>query len=185
MTRNARGSGHLGFANGAWPPDRSAATKIYGTARWWRPRPGRLHRPFGQPGRLQEFPESHVDGLQGPIWTAWRLQRATWTAREAAMGGPGGSSKLFGLLGRLKRPPFGEPGRLQMEYESYWAAREAAESHLDCPGNCRDRLGQPRRQQKGFRPLKPLHRASVREATEGFRPPKPWLRASRQKWGLG
>ena len=51
VKRNAHGSGHLGFANGAWPPDRSAATKIYGTVRWWRPRPGRLQKPFGQPGR--------------------------------------------------------------------------------------------------------------------------------------
>ena len=31
VERNAHGSGHLGFANGAWPPDRSAATKICGT----------------------------------------------------------------------------------------------------------------------------------------------------------
>ena len=28
--------------------------------------------------------------------------------------------------------------------------RWAAESHLDCPGNSRDRLGQPRRQQKAI-----------------------------------
>ena len=51
VTRNAHGSSHLGFANGAWPPDRSAATKIYETVRRWRPRPGRLQNPFRQPGR--------------------------------------------------------------------------------------------------------------------------------------
>ena len=31
VERNAHGSGHLGFANRVWPPDRSAATKICGT----------------------------------------------------------------------------------------------------------------------------------------------------------
>ena len=97
-----------------------------------------------------------VDGLQGPIWTAWRLQRATWTAREAAMGGPGGSRQPFGLLGRLKRPTrrlrpsvspggsrwntkaIGRPGRLQ---RAIWTARETAETDLDSPGGSRRGLG--------------------------------------------
>ena len=147
-------------------------------ARWFRgckPDEATSHGCGRAPGThldSLEAPESHVDSPGSSNGRPGRLQTAIWTAWEAQETD-------------TEAPPFGEPGRLQMEYESYWAAREAAESHLDCPGNCRDRLGQPRRQQKGFRPPKPLHRASVREATEGFRPPKPWLRVSRQKWGLG
>ena len=101
----------------------------------------------GQPGRQRAnwVAERHHDSVSpgGPrwttraVWVAGRLQKASWIAWETPETG-------------AEAPPFAEPGRLQMEYESYCAAREAAEGQLDSPGGSREPF---ERQLKGLGPL--------------------------------